>query len=64
MAVVTAMMLRWMGDWLSPSDILKIIARRGRLAMVMATGGHFASAVAAARLKKRRGKLVEVLSAH
>jgi len=64
MAVVTAMMLRWMGDWLSPSDILKIIARRGRLAMVMATGGHFASAVAAARLKKRRGKSVEVLSAH
>jgi len=64
MAVVTAMMLRWMGDWLSPSDILKIIARRGRLAMVMATGGHFASAVAAARLKKRRGKRVEVLSAH
>lgn len=64
MAVVTAMMLRWMGDWLSPSDILKILARRGRLAMVMATGGHFASAVAAARLKRRRGKHVEVLSAH
>lgn len=64
MAVVTAMMLRWMGDWLSPSDILKIIARRGRMAMVMAIGGHFASAVAAARLKKRRGKQVEVLSAH
>ena len=64
MAVVTAMMLRWMGDWLSPSDFLKIIARRGRMAMVMATGGHFASAVAAARLKKRRGKQVEILSAH
>ncbi|CEJ16005.1 hypothetical protein BN1110_06356 [bacterium YEK0313] len=64
MAVVTAMMLRWVGDWLSPSDYLKIVARRGRMAMVMATGGHFASAVAAARLKKRRGKHVEVLSAH
>lgn len=64
MAVVTAMMFRWIGDWLSLSDILKIIARRGRLAMVMATGGHFASAVAAARLKKRRGKRLEVLSAH
>lgn len=64
MAVVTAMMLRWVGDWLSPSDFLKIIARRGRMAMVMATGGHFASAVAAARLKKRRGKRVGVLSAH
>jgi len=64
MAVVAAMMLRWVGDWLSPSDILRILARRGRMAMVMATGGHFASAVAAARLKKRRGKHVEVLSAH
>ena len=64
MAVVTAMMLRWVGDWLSPSDFLKILARRRRMAMVMATGGHFASAVAAARLKERRGKQVEVLSAH
>ena len=64
MAVVTAMMLRWVGDWLSPSDFLKILARRGRMAMVMATGGHFASAVAAARLKERRRKQVEVLSAH
>ncbi|WP_202907125.1 hypothetical protein [Acidovorax sp. SD340] len=62
--VVTAMMIRWFGDWLSPSDFLKIIARRGRMAMLMATGGHFASAVAAAGLKKRRGKQVEVLSAH
>ncbi|ACG80221.1 coenzyme F390 synthetase (plasmid) [Phenylobacterium zucineum HLK1] len=64
MAVVTAMMLRWIGGWLSPGDILRIIARRGRTAMVMATGGHFASAVAAARLKKRQGKRLEVLSAH
>lgn len=64
MAVVTAMMLRWVGDWLSPSDFLKILVRRGRMAMVMAIGGHFASAVAAARLKKRRGKQIEVLSAH
>lgn len=64
MAVVTAIMLRWMSDWLSPSDIVKIVARRGRLAMVMATGGHFASAVAAARLKRRRGNRVEILSAH
>ncbi len=64
MAVVTAMMLRWIGGWLSARDVVKIIARRGRLAMVMATGGHFASAVAAARLKRGRGKRVEVLSAH
>lgn len=64
MAIVTAMMLRWIGDWLSPADILKIIARRGRTALIMATGGHFASAVAAASLKKRRGDRTAVLSAH
>ncbi len=64
MAVVAAMMLRWIGGWLSAGDVLKIIARRGRTAMVMATGGHFASTVAAARLKKRQGKRFEVLSAH
>lgn len=64
MAVVTAMMLRWIGNWLGPSDIFRIVVRRGRVALVMATGGHFASAVAAARLKKRRGKDVEVLSVH
>ncbi|MFC0809025.1 phenylacetate--CoA ligase family protein [Ensifer sp. P24N7] len=64
MAVVTAMMLRWIGDLLSPGDFLKIIACRGRMAMVMATGGHFASAVAAARLKRRLGDHVEVLSVH
>ena len=64
MAVVTAMMLRWIGDWLSLRDILRIIARRGRTAIIMATGGHFASAVAAARLKKCRGRRLEALSAH
>lgn len=32
--------------------------------MVMATGGHFASAVAAARLKNSRGGRLEVLSVH
>lgn len=64
MTVVAAMMLRWIGGWLSPGDFLKIIARRGRLALIMATGGHFASAVAAARVKRRRGKRVEVLSVH
>lgn len=64
MAVVTAMMLRWIGDWLSMGDILKIIARRGRTAIIMATGGHFASAVAAARLKKRQGSRLEAISAH
>jgi phenylacetate-coenzyme A ligase PaaK-like adenylate-forming protein len=58
------MMLRWIGDWLTPGDILKIIARRGRTALIMAMGGHFASAVASARLKKRRGDRIEVLSVH
>lgn len=62
MAVTQAIALRMLGDWLGVRQVLRILAKRGRIAMVMATGGHFASAVAAARLKQRRGRRVEILS--
>lgn len=48
-AVTSAMMVRMLRDWLSLGDVLRI-ARRRRLAMINAMGGHFASAVAATRL--------------
>jgi len=64
MAVTSAMALRMLGAWLSVDDVLRILAGRGRLAMVMATGGHFASAVAGERLRKKRGERVEILSVH
>ncbi|QIN85421.1 phenylacetate--CoA ligase family protein (plasmid) [Rubrobacter tropicus] len=52
LAVTNALATRMVGAWLGPGDVLRIVARGGRMAMVMATGGHFASAVAAARLRK------------
>ncbi|QFU14737.1 phenylacetate--CoA ligase family protein [Microvirga thermotolerans] len=65
LAVTSAMALRMLRDWLSFRDVLRIMAGGGRTAMVMATGGHFASAVAAARLQKGRpGRAVQVLSVH
>lgn len=53
MAVTKAMMARMLGSWLTPADLLRMVARGGRLAMVGASGGHFASAVAAAQLPRR-----------
>ena len=64
MAVTTALMLRLLSAWLDFGDIVRIIAGRGRLAMVNAMGGHFASAVAATRLRRRRGNRVRVFPVH
>ena len=52
LAVTNALAARMLGAWLGIGDVVRIAARGGRMAMVMATGGHFASAVAAARLRK------------
>ena len=60
MAVTTALMLRLLSAWLDLGDILRILSGRGRLAMVNAMGGHFASAVAATRLSRRSGTRVRV----
>lgn len=54
LAVTNVLMLRMLSTWLDAGDLIRIVARGGRMAMVMATGGHFASAVAAARLRKGR----------
>ena len=67
MAVTNAMAARMLGSWLSFTDVLRIVARGARMAMVMATGGHFASAVAAARLRRgssRRSRPVGVFPAN
>ena len=55
MAVTNALMLRMLGDWLEARDLVRILSDGGRTAILMATGGHFASAVAAARLTKGNG---------
>jgi len=62
--VVKALAFRMVTSWLNLWDFLRIIIGRGRMSMVMGTGGHFASAVAAARIGKRRGKQFQALSVH
>ena len=60
MRVAGALATRMLGAWLGVGDVFRIVARGGRTAMVMATGGHFASAVAAARLRRREGPLASL----
>ncbi len=62
--VTNALALRMLGDWLSGRDAWRIVTGGARVAMLMATGAHHASAVAAARLQKRLGKKLLVLSVH
>lgn len=64
MAVTNAIALRMLGSWLGARDIVRILTGRGRMAMVMASEGHFASTVAAARLRARQGNRIQVLSVH
>ena len=47
MTVTSAMAFRMLTAWLGAGDFIRIVAGGGRMAMVMATGGHFASAVTA-----------------
>ncbi len=54
LAVTTALSARMLGTWLTATDVARIMARGGRIAMVIATGGHFASATAGAALRKNR----------
>ena len=64
MTVTYVLALRMLSAWLRIHDVLRIIARGGRVAMVCATGGHYAEAVAGARLRQQRGdKAVQVLGA-
>jgi phenylacetate-coenzyme A ligase PaaK-like adenylate-forming protein len=63
-AVIGAMAFRMLTSWLGMGDVIRIVAGGGRTAIVMATGGHFASASAAARMKRSRGNRLQVLSVH
>lgn len=50
-AVTSALATRMLAAWLTPRDVLRVARRGGRTAMVIATGGHFAAASAAAALR-------------
>jgi phenylacetate-CoA ligase len=54
LSVTAVLGARMLGTWLSGPDLARIATRGGRIAMVIATGGHFASATAAAALRKSR----------
>ncbi len=64
MQVTNAMALRMLSHYLGVRDVLHIIRGGMRMAMVMAEGGHFASAVAAMRLQRKLGARVTTLSVH
>ena len=65
MAVTHALAFRMLSAWLGVGDVVRAIRRGGRIAMVCATGGHYAEAVAAARLRKgrRRAEAIQVFPA-
>ncbi|GAA4718597.1 Phenylacetate-coenzyme A ligase PaaK, adenylate-forming domain family [Promicromonospora umidemergens] len=54
LAVTSAVGARTLSSWLTATDVAHIVARGGRTAMVIATGGHFASTAAAAALRRNR----------
>lgn len=64
LAVTTALVARMLSAWLNVGDVIRIVAGGGRMAQVIATGGHFASMVAAVRLRKRRGDAIQVFPVH
>lgn len=53
LTLASAITLHSLVSWLTIRDLIRIVAGRVHVAMVIATGGHFASTVAAARLRKR-----------
>lgn len=52
--VTSALTARMLSAWLTAHDAWGIAARGGRIAMVNATGGHYASATAGAALRRNR----------
>lgn len=65
MTVVTVLAMRILREWLRARDVFRIIVRGGRMTLICATGGHYAEAVAGARMRKQRGEdKVQVLPAH
>lgn len=65
MAVVSVLAIRMLREWLRAADVFRIVRRGGRMTMICATGGHYAEAVAGARMQEQRGDdKVQVVPAH
>lgn len=54
-SVTTALALRAFGRWLGPGDVARILAGGGRLAWVLATGGHYGSSTVLPRSRAAGG---------
>ncbi len=54
LAVAQALTARMLTAWLTRADVARILSGGGRVAMAIATGGHYASAAAAAGLRRSR----------
>ncbi|MGW2600302.1 phenylacetate--CoA ligase family protein [Streptomyces klenkii] len=67
MDVGSAVNSRALVSWLGPAGILRLTARGGRFAQLVATGGHYASFAGYSRVVReggRRGKLLRAFSVH
>ena len=62
LSVISPLALTMLSAWLSPRDIIRIIAGGGRIASVLATGTPLASGVGIARIRQRLGKAFRELS--
>ena len=51
-AVNLSLTLPMMSRWLGVSDVMKLLANGGRMAIIVATGGHFLVAAGATRIRK------------
>lgn len=66
-AVNFALSSRMMSAWFGAGDVIRILARGGRMAMVVATGGHFLAFAGAVRLRKTSrllGSAIRFFSVH
>ena len=67
LTVASALAVRMVTAWLGVGDFARIVRGGRRVAMVIAAGGHFASATAAARLRAtspRRAERIGTFSVH
>jgi phenylacetate-CoA ligase len=67
LAVNMALTSRAMSAWLSVSDVISLVARGGRMAMIVATEGHFLAIAGAMYLRKANrwiGSAMQFFSVH
>jgi phenylacetate-coenzyme A ligase PaaK-like adenylate-forming protein len=63
--VAGVLAVRMLREWLRLRDAFHIAIKGARISLICATGGHYAEAVAAARLQQQRGaEKVQLLAAH